>query len=392
MDIHLSAFDSSAKTALGSTWTQSWEGLARGQQSLCSGQDRFPDWPDATPIACFDQTILPDQLHARAPRLARLLGEAAREPHQRLQEANPGIQTGVVIATSHGDSHAASETSEALSRHSSIDAETATSIVQDTLYTAFIEGLQSFLPGMTISAACASAGIGLGLAASRIREGALDACFLVSLDVQSRIAHAGFRQLGAMAAGGCKPFDRDRDGTTIGEAGAFMLLSRADVVAPADRRRAVRLAGFGQSCDARHSVEPSVEGLHAAIAKALAQAGVRAEDIAAVFWHGTGTLQNDRTEAEVARLLFGDRTPPGTSVKGAFGHTMGASAALSVLAATEALFLGTLPPTVGLAVPAFEHLRIVQDGPQAIAPGPVLVVALGFGGINAALVLDRVGA
>lgn len=389
MPIHLNGFDVSAKTSLAPSWGGSWDRLLLGASEFCSGQERFGNWPDSVPIACVDPSVLPDELHARAPRLARILGAEAKAILRQLQRDNPGIRVGVIVASSHGDSHAASETSEALVSGSPIGQDTATSIVQDTLYPSFVAGIEQHLPGMAISAACASAGIGLGMAAARVRGGALDACFLVSLDVQSRIAHAGFRQIGAMAAAGCKPFDKDRDGTTIGEAGAFLLVTAEDVIVSSGPRFRVEMAGFGQSCDARHSVEPSVDGLQAAIARALASAGKSPTDIAAVYWHGTGTIQNDRTEAEVASRLWGDAPPPGTSVKGAFGHTMGASAALSFLGAGETLSTGKLPPTAGLKVPAFDALNIASGAPVDVSDGPILIVSLGFGGINSAVVLDH---
>jgi 3-oxoacyl-[acyl-carrier-protein] synthase II len=244
--------------------------------------------------------------------------------------------------------------------------------------------------GATVSAACASACIAAGFAAERIRSDLCDACFVVSLDVLSRIAHAGFQQIGAMSRLGCRPFDRRRDGTTIGEGGAVVLFVGADVVHPARLRCTVKLAGFGQSSDARHPVEPSADGICEAVQRALADAGCVAPDLAAVYWHGTGTIQNDRAEAEAARQLFGAAVPPGTTTKGAFGHTMGASSALSMLAAAETVKSHLLPPVAGLEDIEFPHLNLVTETSAQVNPGPVAVVALGFGGINGALVLTSV--
>jgi 3-oxoacyl-[acyl-carrier-protein] synthase II len=246
-------------------------------------------------------------------------------------------------------------------------------------------GLERCLPATTLSAACASALVAVGLARERIRWGLYDACLVVAVDVLSRIGYAGFRQIGAMSALGCRPFQRDRDGTTVGEgAVAFLLARAARGSAPAST---VRVAGFGQSCDGRHVVEPSADGLLIAMEAALRDAQLSPQDIRTIYWHGSGTAHNDAAEAEAARRLFGASSPPCTATKGTFGHTMGASAGLSLLAAAESVRTGLLPPVGGLTTSDFPWLDLVLGEPRLLNSGPTMVVALGFGGINVAVVL-----
>jgi 3-oxoacyl-[acyl-carrier-protein] synthase II len=307
------------------------------------------------------------------------------------ERENSDAHVTVILATSHGETSAVSEFAEHLTRQSQpLAPEAGESILCEALLGAFRRGAEVAWPGQTVSAACASASVAIGLASARIAQGLCDACFVVSLDVLSRVAHAGFRQIGAMSPNGCRPFDRRRDGTTIGEAGAVILVAAEEQHIPESARWKIAVQGFGQSCDARHPVEPSAEGVCDAVNNALEDARYRASDLAAVYWHGTGTIQNDLAEASAAHALFIDTPPPGTSIKGAFGHAMGASAALSVLASGETIASGILPCVTGLWESEFPDLNLVAGGSIFVKKGPVAVVALGFGGINSALVLSPV--
>jgi 3-oxoacyl-[acyl-carrier-protein] synthase II len=174
---------------------------------------------------------------------------------------------------------------------------------------------------------------------------------------------------------------------TVGEAGVGFIVSRAEVGVAWDFP--VEIAGYGLNCNAHHMVEPSRSGVIKAVNDALIQARVTPEEISAVYWHGTGTIQNDLTEAEVARAIFQERSPPCTTTKGTLGHTMGASSGLNMAAACNTLLTGLLPPVGGLQSSAFPWLDLVVDKPRVVKRGPILIVALGFGGINAAIVLSR---
>jgi 3-oxoacyl-[acyl-carrier-protein] synthase II len=387
--VFLAAVDSGARTAAADTWSGSWSELLRGTRRFQRLARVVPEWPDDAPVACLHGWPVEFVPGGRARALAVTLGEDSRALHDALLTANPDLVLSVVVASSHGEAQSVSEFAEhRTGRAAALSADAATSILSDTLLKGFLEGLGVMYPGATLSAACASATVATGLAASRIGAGMCDACFVVSLDVLSRVAHAGFTQIGAMSRNGVRPFDRARDGTTIGEAGIVLLLVGEQVSLPADVRFVVRVEGFGQACDARHPVEPSVEGVCFAVSRALADAGRAASDLAAVYWHGTGTVQNDRTEAGAALRLFGERAPSGTSTKATFGHAMGASGALSVRAAAETLATCIVPPIAGLEDPEFSKLNLVMGDCREIPGGPVAVVSLGFGGLNAVLVLS----
>lgn len=387
-DVMLAAFDRSARTALADTWAASWPALLDGVRPFAGLGARIDGWPDDLPVASLRDWPQGTQLTGRARALAVALGADSRQLQQALLALQPGLSLTVLVATSHGDTWAVSEFAAYRKQAALLPSECARNLLSDVLLDGYLEGLGQRWPGLTVAAACASACVATGLGAARIRQGACDACLVVSLDVLSRIAHAGFRQIGAMSPQGCRPFDRQRNGTTIGEAGAVFLLAASHVQLPSMLRWRVNVCGFGQSCDARHPVEPGADGLERALRAALAEACCQPRDLAGVYWHGTGTVQNDRTEAIVAQRLFGDAAPPGTSTKGSFGHAMGASAALSILACGETLQNGDMPPVAGLEDSEFPDMHLVQRSRRRLPAGPLAVAALGFGGINAALVLS----
>lgn len=386
--IVIAGWDTCARTALAAGWRASWDALCAGVRNFDTAlPQRLVGWPDDAPVAHLDWWPDGPALTGRASALAQTLGEDVRPIHDALVRANPGLRLSIVLATSHGEPDAVSELAAHELAGRELSARAARTLLSDPLLRAFCGGLGTAHPGCTVTAACASACVATGLALERLRADGCDACLVVSLDVLSRIAHSGFRQIGAMSKSGCRPFDLRRDGTTIAEAGAVLLLAHADVALPSAIRWRAHALGFGQTCDARHPVEPSADGVVRAMARASADAGCAARDLAAVYWHGTGTLQNDRVEAEAARRFFDGQPPPGTSTKGGFGHAMGASAALSILAAGETLVSRRLPPVAGLDDQAFADLNIVGGRAVEVGAGPVVVVALGFGGINAALVM-----
>lgn len=390
--VFLASFDRSARTAAADSWRDTWPALLEGRRQFRSAKQTMLDWPDHTPVACLDPWLASRESQGRAAALAYALGGDAKPIHDDLLRANSGLKVSVVLATSHGEPHAASRFAEHFLGRSGAPCESAAeATLCDGLVPAFLGGLGTAHPGLLLSAACASAAVAVGLAAERVRSGLCDVCIVVALDVLSRVAHAGFGQLGAMSAQGCRPFDRRRDGTTVGEAGAVVFMVGAGVVVPPTFAQPVEVLGFGQHCDARHPVEPSVGGVCEAVGVALRESRSSPHDLSAVYWHGTGTVQNDRTEAEAAKRIFGRPVPPGTSTKGTLGHAMGASAALSILAAAETIRSGLLPPVAGLEDPEFAHLNLAAPAAIDVRGGNVLVVALGFGGINSALILGPAG-
>jgi len=264
----------------------------------------------------------------------------------------------------------------------------------DALYDAPAHALAAWLgaegPAITVSSACASGATALGVGADLLREGEADLVVAGGYDILCRFVLRGFDALRSLTRERVRPFDRRRSGLLLGEAAGLVLLAREpDAPGP----RLGRLLGHGSASDASHIAAPDPEGrgLERAIQAALDAAGVEAGALDFVSAHGTGTPLNDRIETAVLRRVLGARATqvPVNSIKGALGHTMGAAAALEAIMCLLAARDGLLPPTVGYEEPDPDcPLDYVPGACRTARPRLMLSTSLGFGGCNAALVLE----
>lgn len=241
-----------------------------------------------------------------------------------------------------------------------------------------------------ISAACTSSAVAVARAASMIRSGRRSAVLVVATDAVTEFVYAGFASLMALDKVPARPFDRHRQGLSVGEAAACVLLMSAERAVAEGRSFSTEVAGWGMSDDANHMTGPSreSEGLIRALRLALASASLQPEDIGFVAAHGTGTGYNDAMELNAFRQVFPSNGLPVYSVKGAVGHTMGAAGLLELLLAERALSAGMIPPTVNLQEPVAEAVGMVSTRVQPVAAGKAAMVTnAGFSGVNTAVVL-----
>ncbi len=385
-----------AITGAGANWPESWQAVLAGRRRFTLPDSILPWLPPSLPVAAIaDETWPggPPPLTQRLSVLATMLAESLAGELRHILAQCPDARVSIVISTSHGESGAITEAVDAEWDGRAVAPDVWLSLLTERCAAAVAVRLDRVVAASCVSAACASGLVALGYARDLVEAGLCDVCLVIGADALSRVAFVGFRQVGATSKAGCRPFHQDRDGTTVAEGGAALLLVTAAVASRLDAgvsagSEHVRVLGSATNCDARHVVEPTSAGITDAVRAALDEARVRPEEVSAVYWHGTGTRQNDEAEAAAAGDIFGV-CPPGTSTKGVFGHAMGASAVLNLLAARETLRCGLLPPTAMLDAPAFPHLNIVAGQPALVPRGPVLVVALGFGGINSAVVLGH---
>jgi 3-oxoacyl-(acyl-carrier-protein) synthase len=244
-------------------------------------------------------------------------------------------------------------------------------------------------PVSAISCACASGLAALALAGRRLRRGQCRQVLIVGTDSISPFVLRGFSALLALSPTGCRPFDRGRDGLSLGDgAGALLLTTDPRQDAP------LMLTGWGESNDANHITGPSRDGagLASAMERALSSAGVGAASVDVVHLHGTGTPYNDAMEPKAMARVFAP-LPPAAGSKGQIGHTLGAAGILESLVALAALERGTTPPNTGLTEPDPDSALDLQPASRPLPRShTALKVAAGFGGINAALVFERRGA
>jgi 3-oxoacyl-[acyl-carrier-protein] synthase II len=247
----------------------------------------------------------------------------------------------------------------------------------------------------SIATACSAAGISIALAAERIRAGICDVALAGGVAGLFRAAFAGLCQMGGMADEVCRPFDGQRTGVIIGEGAGLVVLESAGRASARGARPYARILGAGVSCDATHplAMDRTGKGVRAALWEGLASSGRRPEEISLVVAHGTATRLNDTTETESIRDVYcgGGIGPEVVSVKPAIGHTMSASAALSVVLLCrmfrDRVRLGT--PTLRTPDPELPRLRY-PTASEDWTPSLSAVHAFGFGGQNVALFLEPV--
>lgn len=247
--------------------------------------------------------------------------------------------------------------------------------------------------GFEVNAACASSTAALALGAMMIERGEADSVLVCAADLVTRFTFTGFAALKGLTATTCRPLDAGRDGLALGDGAAAALLMSAEAARAQGRAPLARLTGWGVANDATHITAPARDGcgLIAAMRQALGKAGRAPEAIDAFCVHGTGTVYNDAMELTALEAVFGERRFPIFSVKGAIGHTLGAAGALEAALCVKALQERRVPPTAGLEEPEARALGRASAGAQAMGGGAILTTNSGFGGVNAALVIERDG-
>ncbi|HYM86947.1 MAG TPA: beta-ketoacyl-[acyl-carrier-protein] synthase family protein [Pseudoxanthomonas sp.] len=241
-------------------------------------------------------------------------------------------------------------------------------------------------PCVTVATACSSSAKVFAQAARLIQSGLADAALVGGVDTLCGSVLFGFNALQVVSPEPCKPFDANRTGLSLGEAGGFAVLERNDgaIAAP------LQLRGYGESSDAHHMSAPHPQGLGAQLAMrdALARAGIGAEELGYLNLHGTATPANDSIEARAVAGMFGAGLHA-SSTKGWTGHTLGAAGIVESVIALLALENGLLPGILNSSMPdpdcgpqiRFENAR--RDIRYAMNN------SFGFGGNNASLVFGR---
>lgn len=239
---------------------------------------------------------------------------------------------------------------------------------------------------LVVSNACIS-GLSAQITAMRmLQTEQYDTAIVVGADVQSRFIISGFQSFKALSPMECRPFDLERVGLNLGEAAATIIYKKVDRIDP-EGWEAVKGAVRN---DANHISNPSktAEGCYRAI-RAVTE-GVEKDNLAFINVHGTSTLYNDEMEA-VAVARAGMQDVPLNSLKGYYGHTMGAAGVLETVISMHAADDGVV-----LATRGFEELgvsRPVHVLPHNEATSKTAFVKLlsGFGGCNAAMLFRKGG-
>ena len=210
--------------------------------------------------------------------------------------------------------------------------------------------LQLWGPKATFMTACSSGGTALGYARDLIRDGMANVMIAGGTEPLARTTYAAFNSLKAVDPEYCKPFDRNRQGMSLGEGAGMMILESLEHAL--ERRAQIHgeILGYGVSCDANHMTAPDPEasGAVRCMQMALEDAGVQLPDVDYINAHGTATPANDRMETTGIKRVFGEKAYriPVSSTKSMIGHTLGAAGAIEAVASVLAIAQGFIPPTI----------------------------------------------
>lgn len=236
-----------------------------------------------------------------------------------------------------------------------------------------------------VSHACISGLVALITAKRMLQAGLYENIIVAGADLITRFVLSGFQSFQAVSDAPCRPFDAARKGINLGEAAATMILS---VRQPSSHF--IELKGGGISNDANHISGPSRTGqeLFMAIDHALKEAESEPGQIDFVSLHGTATLYNDDMESRAINLARLQSVPV-NSLKGYYGHTLGAAGLVESVISVHALRENLLIPTRGFETPGTaESINVCSTLRQASLK-TCLKTASGFGGCNAAVVWEK---
>lgn len=241
---------------------------------------------------------------------------------------------------------------------------------------------------IVVSNACVSGILAVSVAKTFISEGEYDHVFITSGDLVTKFILSGFNSFQALSSEPCKPYDKNRIGINLGEVSASILVTSSAENLPSE---AVEILGDATCNDANHISGPSRtgEGLYRSVKSALQQSRLEAESIDFISAHGTATSFNDEMES-IAFNRLGMENIPLNSLKGYFGHTLGASGLLETIVGMHSLEQNTLFASKG-----FEELGVSK--PINVVSKNIkkplhtfLKTASGFGGCNTAVIFQKV--
>ena len=248
-------------------------------------------------------------------------------------------------------------------------------------------------PAFCVSTACAAGTHAIGLAFQMVRSG------------QSPVAVAGgaeaclttgtikaWESLRVLSQDTCRPFSRTRSGLVLGEGAAVVILEERTNALARGARVYAELLGFGMSADAGDITSPDPNGAARAMRAALKDAQTSADDVDYINAHGTGTMQNDRSETTALCDVFGPdiKRIPVSSSKAVLGHGLGAAGALEMAVTALALHSQTIPPTANFEEADPEcGLDVVPNVARQAELNIAMSNSFAFGGLNAVLLASR---
>lgn len=237
----------------------------------------------------------------------------------------------------------------------------------------------------TVTTACSSSATAIGWGADLVASGMLKAALCGGTDSLSLLTFAGFNSLKVVDPEPCSPFSLGRQGISLGEGAAFLVLEQEDAARERGARIYGYILGYAAAGEAYHMTAPDPTGAPAArvMGGALASAGLSTDDIGWVNAHGTGTPLNDAVESRAMHTVFCERASdvPLVSTKSLTGHCLGAAGSVEALATVVALNREIIPQTLNFRGRDPEcDLDYCHEGPSKSDKRAVLSNSFAFGG------------
>jgi 3-oxoacyl-(acyl-carrier-protein) synthase len=252
-------------------------------------------------------------------------------------------------------------------------------------------GLEEYLT--TVSTACSSSANSIILGARMIKNGLSERVICGGTECLTKFHLNGFNALSVLDKDPCKPFDEDRNGITLGEGAAFLVLESEKTAFRPGRTIYAELTGYSNICEAFHQTATSEMGYgpYLAMDEALRIAGLKVSDIEYINAHGTGTLNNDSSEGLAIERLFGKYIPAFSSTKSFTGHTTSAAGAIEAVLTIIAMQNNLIIPNLNFNTPMKElSIKPVTEIIRDRDIKHSLSNSFGFGGNDSCLILSKV--
>ena len=246
----------------------------------------------------------------------------------------------------------------------------------------------------SITTACSSSATAIGWGAGLVATGRLSACVCGGTDALSLLTYGGFNSLRVTDPDPCSPFSLGRQGISLGEGAAFLIIESEENALARDARIYGYILGYAIAGEAFHMTAPEPTGKEAArvIRSAMEYAGVSPDQVGWVNAHGTGTPLNDVVESNAMRLAFGRHADyiPLVSTKAMTGHCLGAAGAIEIVATVLALKEGIIPQTLNFRGRDPEcDLDYCFDGVRESGANIALSNSFAFGGNTTSVVIGK---
>jgi 3-oxoacyl-[acyl-carrier-protein] synthase-1 len=238
---------------------------------------------------------------------------------------------------------------------------------------------------IVVSNACISGVLAIITAMRLLRLGTYENAVIAGADVITKFILSGFQSFQALSPGICRPFDRSHDGLNLGEGAGTIILSTNKKYTGN-----LKLKGGSLSNDANHISGPSRTGEELAyvINRSIEDAGIVKDQTGFISAHGTGTVYNDEMEANAVRIA-GVYKVPVNSLKGYYGHTLGAAGLIEAIVSIESLRQGLFIGTPGFEKAPESHPVNASAENRKTDAQNFLKTASGFGGCNAAVIIGK---